>query len=69
VVCDEHGMGGSGEYCGDNDAHFGRNNVLNHEASGGRYVPCVVLFDPESGAIGVVNLSRHSANSLAQKTS
>jgi hypothetical protein len=24
VVCDEHGIGGSGEYCGDNDAHLGR---------------------------------------------
>jgi hypothetical protein len=23
VVCDEHGIGGSGEYCGDNDAHLG----------------------------------------------
>jgi tubulin beta len=30
VVCDEHGIGGSGEYCGDNDAHLGRINVLYH---------------------------------------
>jgi len=22
VVCDEHGIGGSGEYCGDNDAQL-----------------------------------------------
>ena len=24
VVCDEHGIGGSGEYCGDNVAYLGR---------------------------------------------
>jgi hypothetical protein len=24
VVYDEHGIGGSGEYCGDNDAHLDR---------------------------------------------
>jgi hypothetical protein len=23
VVCDEHGSGGSSEYCGDNDVYFG----------------------------------------------
>jgi tubulin beta len=28
LVCNEHGIGGSGEYCGDNDAHLGRINVL-----------------------------------------
>jgi hypothetical protein len=27
VVCDEHGIGGDGEYCGNNDAHFDRINV------------------------------------------
>jgi hypothetical protein len=32
VVCDEHGIGGSGEYCGDNDAHLDRINVFSHEA-------------------------------------
>jgi hypothetical protein len=37
VVCDEHGIGDSGEYCGDNDAHLGRTNVLYHEALGGKY--------------------------------
>jgi hypothetical protein len=30
VVCDEHGIGGSGVYCGDNDAHLGCINVLYH---------------------------------------
>jgi hypothetical protein len=28
VVCNEHGIGGSSEYCGNNDAHFGRINVI-----------------------------------------
>jgi tubulin beta len=32
VVCDENGIGGDGEYYGDNDAQLGRINVLNHEA-------------------------------------
>jgi tubulin beta len=27
VACDEHGIGGSGEYCGDNDAYLNRINV------------------------------------------
>jgi hypothetical protein len=28
VVCGEHGIGGDGEYCGDNDAQLDRINVL-----------------------------------------
>jgi hypothetical protein len=38
VVCDEHGIGGNGEYCGDNDAQLGRISVLSNEVSGGKYV-------------------------------
>jgi len=45
VLCDEHGIGGSGEYFGDNDAHLEITRVLYHEASGGKYVPRAVLFD------------------------
>jgi tubulin beta len=45
VVCDEHGIGGSGEYSGDKDAHLDRINLFYHEASGGKYVPRAVLFD------------------------
>jgi len=30
-----HGIGGDGEYCGDNDARLDRINVFYHEASGG----------------------------------
>jgi tubulin beta len=37
VVCDEHGVGGSGEYCGDNDAKLHRINVFYHKALGGKY--------------------------------
>jgi hypothetical protein len=39
VMCDEHGTGGDGEYCGDNDAQFDRINVIYHEASGGSICP------------------------------
>ena len=28
VLCDEHGIDGSGEYCGDNYAHLELMNVL-----------------------------------------
>jgi tubulin beta len=69
VVCDKHGISGSGEYCGNNDAHFGRINVFYHEALGCKYVPCAVLFDLESGMNGAATLSRRSANSSARKTS
>jgi hypothetical protein len=37
VVRDEHGIGGSGEYCGENDAQIGRINAPYHEALGGKY--------------------------------
>jgi hypothetical protein len=42
-LCDEYGIGGSGEYYGDNDAHFGRINALYNDAPGNRYVPRAVL--------------------------
>jgi tubulin beta len=32
LVCDEHGIGGGGEYCGDNDAQLGHINVFTHGA-------------------------------------
>jgi tubulin beta len=69
VVCDEHGIGGSGEYCGDNDAHLDRINVFYHEALGGMYVPCTVLFDLEPGVIGAVTLNHRTASSSARETS
>jgi tubulin beta len=69
VVCDEHGVGGSGEYCGDYDAHFGRINVFYDEALCGKYVPCAVLFDLKPGVINAVALSCRSASCSARKTS
>jgi tubulin beta len=45
VVCDEHGIDGSGEYGGGNDAQLDRINVIYHEASGGKYLPRAVPFD------------------------
>jgi tubulin beta len=69
VLCDEHGIGGSGEYCGDDDGQLGRVKVLYHEASGGKDVPRAALFDLEPGMIGAVTLSCRSANSSARITS
>jgi tubulin beta len=67
-VCNKHGIGGSGEYCGGNDAHLGRINVFYHEALGGKNVPCAVLFGLEPGVIGAVTQSRRSAISSTRKT-
>jgi hypothetical protein len=69
VVCNEHGIGGSGEYCGDSDAHLDRTNVFYHESLGGNYVPRAVLFDLEPGMTDDVTLCRRSANSSARTTS
>jgi tubulin beta len=57
VVCDEHSIGGDGEYCGGNDAQLGRMKVFYHEASGGKYVPGAVFFDLEPGVIGALRAS------------
>jgi len=69
VVCDEHGIGSSGDYCGDKDAHLGRIIVFYHEAFDGKYAPCVVHADLEPGVIGAVTLSRRLASSSAWETS
>jgi hypothetical protein len=50
-----NGIGGEGEYCGDNDAQLDRINVFYHEASGGKHAPRTVLFEP--GMIGAVRAS------------
>ena len=68
VVCDEHGIGSSGEFCGDNHAHLDRINVFYYKALGGNYVPRAVLFDLEPGVVGAFTLSRRSASSSARKT-
>jgi hypothetical protein len=51
VVCDEHGIGGSGEYC---DAHLDRTNVFYPEAFGGKHMPRTVLLDLEPGVIALL---------------
>jgi tubulin beta len=53
----EHGIGGSGEYCGNNDAQLDRINVLYHEALGGKYEPRAVLSDLKPGVIRSANFS------------
>jgi hypothetical protein len=57
VLCDEHGIGGDGEYFGDNDAHLDPINVFYLEASDGKYVPRAVLFDLEPGMIDAARAS------------
>ena len=57
MLCDEHGIGGDGEYCGDNDAQLYRINVFYHETSGGKYVPRAVYFDLEPGVIEALRAS------------
>ena len=57
VLCDENGIGGDGEYCGDNDAQLGLINVLYNETSGKEYVFRAVLFVLASGMFGLVRAS------------
>jgi tubulin beta len=66
-LCDENGIGGCGEYFGDNYAHLGRINVFYHEALGGKYVPRAVLFDFEPGVIGAVSLSQTDPSAPATR--
>ena len=54
-MCDEHGIGGDGKYCGGNHAQLDRINVFYHEASSDKYVSRTVLFEP--GVIGAVRAS------------
>ena len=56
-MCDEHGIGGSGEYCGDSDAQLHRISNSYHEASGGKYVSRAMFFDLEPGVIDAVRAS------------
>jgi tubulin beta len=59
VLCDEHGVGGDGEFCGNNDAQLGRIGVLYHKVSGDKYVPRAVFFDLEPGLIDAVRALPH----------
>jgi tubulin beta len=62
-----HGIGGDGEYCGNNDAQLDRINVFYHEAPGGKYVPRTVLFEP--GMIDAACARRRLASSSVRETS
>jgi tubulin beta len=55
MLCDEHGIGYDGGFCGDNDAQLDRINVFYNGTSGGRYVPRAVFFEP--GMIDAVRAS------------
>ncbi|CAL9098618.1 unnamed protein product [Musa acuminata subsp. burmannicoides] len=54
VICDEHGIDGTGRYGGDSDLQLERINVYYNESSGGRYVPRAVLMDLEPGTMDSV---------------
>jgi tubulin beta len=69
VVLDKHSIGGSSEYCGNNDAHLGRINAFYHETYGSKFVPHAVLINLDPGVNGAVFLSRRLASSSARKTS
>ena len=56
-MCDENGIGGDGDYCGNNDAQLGRINVFYHEISSDKYVSRTALFDFEPGVIGTARAS------------
>jgi tubulin beta len=57
VLCNENGIGGDGEYCGDNDAQLDRIDVFYHEAWGGKYMPRAVFFVFEPCVIDAVRAS------------
>ena len=68
MLCDENGIGGDGEYSGDNDAQLGLINVFYHWASGGMYVPRADLFNLKPGVITLC-ARRLSETSSVRKTS
>ncbi|KAF3779426.1 Tubulin beta-5 chain [Nymphaea thermarum] len=54
VVCEEHGIGPTGQYVGSSDLQLERVNVYYNEASCGRFVPRAVLMDLEPGTMDSV---------------
>jgi tubulin beta len=57
VLFDVYGIGGSGDYCGEDDAHLGHINVFYHEALGGKYALHAMFFYLQPGVIVALNLS------------
>jgi tubulin beta len=66
LVCDEHGIGGGGEYCGDNDAQLDRINVFYYGDSGGKRVPNALLFDLRYVRVILVNQNAGADNDWAK---
>jgi len=54
VISEEHGIGTTGEYEGEEDNQLERINVYYNEATGGRYVPRAILMDLEPGTMDSV---------------
>merc|ERR1712142_1314408 len=54
VISDEHGIDPTGTYHGDSDLQLERINVYYNEATGGKYVPRVILVDLEPGTMDAV---------------
>ena len=61
MLCDENGIGGDGEYSGDNDAQLDLINVFYHRSSGGMYVPRADLFNLKPGVIDAVRVASRKA--------
>jgi tubulin beta len=58
AVSAEHGIDGSGIYCGDSELQLDRTNVFFNEGSGGRFVPRAILADLEPGTMDVITNSK-----------
>ncbi|MFS7976042.1 putative purine-nucleoside phosphorylase [Helianthus anomalus] len=54
VICTEHTIDHTGHTGSNTDLQLERINVYFNEASGGRYVPCVVLMDLEPGTMDTI---------------
>jgi tubulin beta len=68
LLCDEHCIGGDGEYCGNNDKQLGRIYASYGEASSGKHEPRAMLLDLEPARSALCARDR-SASSSARATS
>jgi len=59
VTSEEHGIGHTGEYEGEQDNQLERINVYYNEATGGRYVPRAILMDLEPGTMDSVRAGKY----------
>ncbi|KAJ0592051.1 putative purine-nucleoside phosphorylase [Helianthus annuus] len=69
VICTEHTIDHTGRHTGSNsDLQLERINVYFNEASGGRYVPCVVLMDLEPGTMDSIRSGPYGQIFLKKNT-